>query len=116
MLQLLIILTSISIIPLIMMLISFLISKKMSMNREKISPFECGFDPATPSRLPLSIQFFLISMIFLIFDIEIALLIPMILMTHSFSPSLMYTSLFFLLILMFGLYTEYLEQSIDWKI
>ncbi|KAL1137580.1 hypothetical protein AAG570_009284, partial [Ranatra chinensis] len=58
--------------------ISYLISIKTNIDREKISPFECGFDPKRTARLPFSIQFFLIAVLFLIFDIEIIIIIPII--------------------------------------
>nr|QBG38593.1 NADH dehydrogenase subunit 3 [Acropyga donisthorpei] len=108
-----------SIITLISMLIllsNFILSLKLRTMREKISPFECGFDPLTTSRLPFSIQFFLISLIFLIFDIEIALLIPLIFMMFFMNKIMIFTSLLFLFILIFSLMIEYTEQSIDWKI
>ncbi|EFN76753.1 hypothetical protein EAI_04502, partial [Harpegnathos saltator] len=50
--------------------------KKIFKNREKNSSYECGFESISFSRFPFRIQFFLISLIFLIFDTEISLLIP----------------------------------------
>nr|YP_010266086.1 NADH dehydrogenase subunit 3 [Messor structor]UHY95047.1 NADH dehydrogenase subunit 3 [Messor structor] len=98
------------------MLLNYLISKKSFSDREKMSPFECGFNPLSLNRLPFSIHFFTISLIFLIFDIEIAILIPLIFHMHIYNLSVIYTSMIFIIILIYGLYMEYLEQSIDWKL
>nr|QBG38567.1 NADH dehydrogenase subunit 3 [Acropyga butteli] len=97
------------------MIINLIFSMKLQKMREKMSPFECGFDPLTTSRMPFSIQFFMISLIFLIFDIEITLLIPLIYMMFFFNKMMIFTSFSFLLILILGLIIEYSEQSIDWK-
>nr|YP_009521626.1 NADH dehydrogenase subunit 3 [Anoplolepis gracilipes]AXP85347.1 NADH dehydrogenase subunit 3 [Anoplolepis gracilipes] len=99
----------------LILLINLFISSKSLSNREKISPFECGFDPLSNSRLPFSIQFFLISLIFLIFDIEITLLIPLIYMLYFMNKIIIFSSLLFIFILISGLIIEYLEKSIDWK-
>jgi len=53
---------------------SLLITKKNY--KEKISTFECGFDPRREARLPFSIHFFLVALIFLIFDVEITIILP----------------------------------------
>nr|QQW48056.1 NADH dehydrogenase subunit 3 [Lipoptena sp.] len=103
------------IISMIMMLISSLLSKKSIMDREKSSPFECGFDPKSSSRMPFSLRFFLITIIFLIFDVEIALLLP-IMMIYKMSNLMtwMITSILFIMILLIGLYHEWNQGMLNW--
>nr|YP_004940581.1 NADH dehydrogenase subunit 3 [Carabus mirabilissimus mirabilissimus]YP_009737805.1 NADH dehydrogenase subunit 3 [Carabus changeonleei]ACT36237.1 NADH dehydrogenase subunit 3 [Carabus mirabilissimus mirabilissimus]QHW07540.1 NADH dehydrogenase subunit 3 [Carabus changeonleei] len=106
----------IMILCIIVMLIANILSKKTFMDREKNSPFECGFDPKNSARLPFSLQFFLIAVIFLIFDVEIALLLPMIMiMKISKLLSWMFISFFFLLILLIGLYHEWNQGALNWS-
>nr|YP_010181529.1 NADH dehydrogenase subunit 3 [Eurycantha calcarata]QVD43190.1 NADH dehydrogenase subunit 3 [Eurycantha calcarata] len=103
------------IIASMMMLLNMIISKKLIQDREKSSPFECGFDPKSSSRTPFSLKFFLIAVIFLIFDIEIALLLPMIpTMIMSNINQWMLTSITFLLILIMGLYHEWNQGALNW--
>nr|YP_009236866.1 NADH dehydrogenase subunit 3 [Telchinia kalinzu]AMJ17335.1 NADH dehydrogenase subunit 3 [Telchinia kalinzu] len=100
----------------IFMLISMLISKKSFLDREKCSPFECGFDPETIARVPFSLHFFLITMIFLIFDVEIALIFPVI---ATFKMVNFFTwfkiSFFFICILLIGLYHEWNQNMLIWS-
>nr|YP_010868511.1 NADH dehydrogenase subunit 3 [Apatetica glabra]WGU20044.1 NADH dehydrogenase subunit 3 [Apatetica glabra] len=105
------------IISFIVMILASILSKKSFMDREKSSPFECGFDPKSSSRLPFSLQFFLIAVIFLIFDVEITLLVPMII-TMKISNMISYFSImvFFLFILLMGLYHEWNQGSLNWAI
>nr|YP_010987375.1 NADH dehydrogenase subunit 3 [Nemurella pictetii]QNV11778.1 NADH dehydrogenase subunit 3 [Nemurella pictetii]WOL43218.1 NADH dehydrogenase subunit 3 [Nemurella pictetii] len=104
----------ITIVSIVMMLASIL-AKKTIVDREKSSPFECGFDPKSSSRLPFSLRFFLIAVIFLIFDVEIALLLPMIIIL-PISNLLAWTTVtfFFLTILLIGLYHEWNQGALDW--
>nr|QDP18060.1 NADH dehydrogenase subunit 3 [Phymateus morbillosus] len=101
-------------IPMMVMTISKTFSKKNN-NREKSSPFECGFDPKSSARMPFSIQFFLIAVIFLIFDIEIALILPAVIIMKS-SNLLIWTMSMatFLLILIMGLYHEWNQGVLNW--
>nr|AFI54727.1 NADH dehydrogenase subunit 3 [Acanthosoma labiduroides] len=103
------------IIPITLMMICTVISKKSIEDREKMSPFECGFDPMSSARTPFSIQFFLIAVLFLIFDVEIAILLPVII-TMKWSMNMMWiiTISSFLTVLILGLLHEWKNGMLDW--
>nr|QHD47880.1 NADH dehydrogenase subunit 3 [Sinacroneuria dabieshana] len=99
----------------IVMTLATILSKKSIIDREKSSPFECGFDPRSSSRLPFSLRFFLIAVIFLIFDVEIALILPLVLILPLSNPNLWFTvGSFFLVILLVGLYHEWNQGALNW--
>nr|YP_010116693.1 NADH dehydrogenase subunit 3 [Iotaphora admirabilis]QPL16801.1 NADH dehydrogenase subunit 3 [Iotaphora admirabilis] len=98
-----------------MMMLSMILSKKSFTDREKCSPFECGFDPKSSARIPFSLHFFLITMIFLIFDVEIALIFPIIKLFKMVNFFLwMKISFFFIIILLMGLYHEWNQNMLNW--
>nr|UEP16604.1 NADH dehydrogenase subunit 3 [Pyrrhocoris tibialis] len=98
-----------------LMIICTIISKNMTTDREKSSPFECGFDPKSMTRLPFSLQFFLIAVLFLIFDIEVVIILPMILtMKIMNSINWMLTMTSFMIILLIGLYYEWNTGMLEW--
>nr|AND96106.1 NADH deshydrogenase subunit 3 [Onthophagus cervicapra] len=99
----------------ILITLSSIVSKKTFFDREKSSPFECGFDPKSSARMPFSLHFFLIAVIFLIFDVEITLLIPII-MILKISNMMNFNMIifFFILILLFGLYYEWNQGALTW--
>nr|AZL93219.1 NADH dehydrogenase subunit 3 [Eurytoma sp. ZJUH_2016013] len=101
-------------ILLLMMMMNFLLSKKMFKNREKSSPFECGFDFMLSNRLPFSLQFYLISMIFLIFDVEITMILPMIMSFSFMKYAVLLNFLLILIILLIGLFMEWNEGALKW--
>nr|YP_010586205.1 NADH dehydrogenase subunit 3 [Goera horni]UZZ43967.1 NADH dehydrogenase subunit 3 [Goera horni] len=99
----------------LMIILSLTLSKKSFNDLEKISPFECGFDPMSNSRIPFSLHFFLISIIFLIFDVEITLLMPIISIFEITNLiNWIYMTIFFLLILIVGLYYEWMQNMLNW--
>nr|QWB85876.1 NADH dehydrogenase subunit 3 [Purpuricenus lituratus] len=107
----------ITLIMIILVIILNTVSKKTFSDREKSSPFECGFDPKSSARLPFSLQFFLIAIIFLIFDVEITLLLPLIITmktTNMFVYSAVTT--FFLIILIVGVIHEWKQGALEWTI
>lgn len=104
------------ILPLVVLALSFIISARSSIDREKSSVFECGFDPKRKSRIPFSTRFFLLAVIFLVFDIEIILLMPLplgLLRVYLFRGFV--TGVVFLVILFVGLVHEWREGSLNWS-
>nr|YP_010158062.1 NADH dehydrogenase subunit 3 [Pygoluciola qingyu]QRG30009.1 NADH dehydrogenase subunit 3 [Pygoluciola qingyu] len=101
----------------IIMMLTSLLSMKMIIDREKSSPFECGFDPKSSARMPFSLQFFLIAMIFLIFDVEITLLLPLVItMKITSITSFSMVTFIFIIILLIGLYHEWNQGALNWAI
>nr|QZZ18264.1 NADH dehydrogenase subunit 3 [Dikraneurini sp. SL-2021a] len=102
-------------LSLIMMMMIITIGKKTIIDTQKSTPFECGFNPMEKKRLPFSIHFFLIAVLFLIFDIEIIIIMPMILtMKTSLTSFWSMTSIFFVMILLTGLFHEWINGMLNW--
>nr|YP_010130055.1 NADH dehydrogenase subunit 3 [Heniochus acuminatus]QPZ50528.1 NADH dehydrogenase subunit 3 [Heniochus acuminatus] len=101
-------------LSLILIIVSFWLPL-MNPDHEKLSPYECGFDPLGTARLPFSLRFFLIAILFLLFDLEIALLLP--LPWGDQLPSPLLTFLWasaVLLLLTLGLIYEWLQGGLEW--
>nr|UZG65689.1 NADH dehydrogenase subunit 3 [Amphiura sp. CZ-2022] len=81
----------------------------------KLAPYECGFDPINSPRLPFSFRFFLVAILFLIFDLEIALLLvlPFAITLNCSLTSILYLFLF-IIILTGGLYYEWVNGGLEW--
>nr|AFO66929.1 NADH dehydrogenase subunit III [Oenanthe deserti] len=88
---------------------------QMTPDSEKLSPYECGFDPLGSARLPFSIRFFLVAILFLLFDLEIALLLPLPWATQLQSPTttLIWASTLILLLIL-GLVYEWTQGGLEW--
>lgn len=101
-------------LSLVLALISFWLPL-INPDTEKLSPYECGFDPLGSARLPFSIRFFLIAILFLLFDLEIALLLP--LPWGNQLPDPTHTILWasaVLILLTLGLVYEWIQGGLEW--
>nr|YP_009646767.1 NADH dehydrogenase subunit 3 [Lateolabrax japonicus]BAP46386.1 NADH dehydrogenase subunit 3 [Lateolabrax japonicus]BAX03793.1 NADH dehydrogenase subunit 3 [Lateolabrax japonicus] len=88
---------------------------QMTPDHEKLSPYECGFDPLGSARLPFSLRFFLIAILFLLFDLEIALLLPLPWGDQLSSPLLtFFWASVVLILLTLGLIYEWTQGGLEW--
>nr|BAR45869.1 NADH dehydrogenase subunit 3 [Anotopterus pharao] len=98
----------------VLALISFWLPQ-LNPDTEKLSPYECGFDPLGSARLPFSLRFFLVAILFLLFDLEIALLLPLpwgdqlAIPTYTF-----YWATTVLTLLTLGLAYEWTQGGLEW--
>nr|WIA65300.1 NADH dehydrogenase subunit 3 [Tamiops mcclellandii mcclellandii] len=103
-----------SLIALLLISVAFWLPQ-LNIYTEKASPYECGFDPMGSARLPFSMKFFLVAITFLLFDLEIALLLPLPWASQTNNLKLMLTvALMLLLILTLGLAYEWTQKGLEW--
>nr|AAP33657.1 NADH dehydrogenase subunit 3 [Otolemur crassicaudatus] len=89
---------------------------QLNIYTEKYSPYECGFDPTGSARLPFSMKFFLVAITFLLFDLEIALLLPLPWALQTYTLSLMLAmTLLLITILALGLAYEWTQKGLEWQ-
>nr|WJJ70132.1 NADH dehydrogenase subunit 3 [Praya sp.] len=106
---------------LISLVISFIISflsiilSEKTPDKEKVSSYECGFNPIYIPGKPFSIRFFLIAILFLVFDIEITFLFPWSVSTNLINLNGQFILLLFLLILIIGLIYEWVKGGLEWE-
>lgn len=95
------------IVPALLIVLFFFVCIRLKRVRDDRVPFECGFDPKSSARVPFSLRFFLLAVIFLIFDVEVSLLFPL---CYSIVLSVKVETLLslfvFLLVILGGLFLE----------
>nr|UZC54710.1 NADH dehydrogenase subunit 3 [Monopterus albus] len=101
-------------LSIILVLISFWLPM-MNPSYDKLSPYECGFDPLGSARLPFSLRFFMVAILFLLFDLEIALLLPLPWGNQLPSPTCTFTwASTILALLTLGLIYEWQQGGLEW--
>nr|QCT83979.1 NADH dehydrogenase subunit 3 [Peromyscus maniculatus]QCT83985.1 NADH dehydrogenase subunit 3 [Peromyscus maniculatus]QCT83988.1 NADH dehydrogenase subunit 3 [Peromyscus maniculatus]QCT83991.1 NADH dehydrogenase subunit 3 [Peromyscus maniculatus]QCT83994.1 NADH dehydrogenase subunit 3 [Peromyscus maniculatus] len=88
---------------------------QLNLYTEKANPYECGFDPMGSARLPFSMKFFLVAITFLLFDLEIALLLPLPWAIQMYNINTMMLTAFILIsVLALSLAYEWLQKGLEW--
>ena len=81
---------------------------------EKLSAYECGFEPFEDSRMEFDVRFYLVAILFIIFDLEIAFLFPWAISLGSIGPLGFWSMMIFLFILTIGFIYEWKKGALDW--
>ena len=81
----------------------------------KNSPYECGFDPFSSARIKFDIRFYLVAILFIIFDLEIAFLIPWAIIFKKITIFGFCSMMLFIAILTIGFIYEWKKGALDWE-
>ena len=82
---------------------------------EKLSSYECGFEPFTDSRMEFDVKFYLVAILFIIFDLEIAFLFPWAISLGNIGLLGFLSMMVFLFILTIGFIYEWKTGALDWE-
>ena len=94
--------------------INYLFSPK-NPDPEKLSAYECGFEPFEDSRLEFDVRFYLVAILFIIFDLEIAFLFPWAISLGNIGLLGFSSMMIFLFILTIGFIYEWKKGALDWE-
>ena len=82
---------------------------------EKLSAYECGFEPFNDSRMEFDIRFYLVAILFIIFDLEIAFLFPWAITLGNIGLFGFFSMMLFLFILTIGFIYEWKKGALEWE-
>jgi NADH-ubiquinone oxidoreductase chain 3 len=82
---------------------------------EKLSAYECGFDPFDDARGRFDIRFYLVAILFIIFDLEVTFLFPWAVSLHKIGFFGFWSMMVFLLILTIGFVYEWKKGALEWE-
>ena len=94
--------------------LNYFLSPKMP-DHEKLSSYECGFEPFNDSRMEFDVRFYLVAILFIIFDLEIAFLFPWAISLGKIGIFGFISMMIFLFILTIGFIYEWKKGALDWE-
>lgn len=104
-----------SVLGAVILFVSFNVSPRRIGDLEKVSAYECGFDPFGEARSPFDIGFYLVALLFLVFDVEVQFLLPWVLGGQSTGLSGFVGLVQFLIVLTLGFVYEWQKGALDWN-
>ncbi len=101
-------------LSIVMSVIPFILAKRKP-DEQKLSQYECGFEGEGPVRNEFNIQFYLVAILFIIFDLEIAFLFPWAVVLREIGEFGFYSMMIFLTLLTVGFIYEWMRGALEWK-
>jgi NADH:ubiquinone oxidoreductase subunit 3 (subunit A) len=101
-------------LALVLVGVSFIFATRKA-DPEKISAYECGFDPFDDARSRFDIQFYLVAILFIIFDLEVTFLFPWALSLNQVGFFGFWSMMVFLIVLTIGFIYEWRKGALDWS-
>jgi NADH:ubiquinone oxidoreductase subunit 3 (subunit A) len=95
--------------------LSFVVGNRPKEDPEKVSAYECGFDPFEDARSRFDIRFYLVAILFIIFDLEVTFLFPWAVTLQSQDLFGFWSMVVFLLILTIGFVYEWMKGALEWE-
>jgi NADH-quinone oxidoreductase subunit A len=84
-------------------------------NSEKLSPYECGFDPFSDARVRFDVRYYLVAILFIIFDLEVAFLFPWAVSLGDVGLFGFWSMIVFLAVLTVGFAYEWRKGALEWQ-
>jgi len=84
-------------------------------DQEKLSPYECGFEAFGDSRMKFDVRYYLVAILFILFDLEIAFLFPWAIANGTVGMVGFTTAMIFLVVLTVGFIYEWKKGALDWE-
>ncbi len=82
---------------------------------EKLSPYECGFEAFEDARMKFDVRYYLVAILFILFDLEIAFLFPWAIVLREIGPFGFWAMVVFLAILVVGFVYEWKKGALEWE-
>ena len=97
------------------LLVTSYLSAPQAPDSEKLSPYECGFNPFEGSRFKFDVKYYLVAILFIIFDLEVAFLFPWSISLGLIGTFGFWSMMIFLLILTIGFIYEWKKGALEWE-
>ena len=97
------------------MIAASLVLARQSPNSEKLSPYECGFEPFEDARVRFDVRYYLVAILFIIFDLEVAFLFPWAVSLGDLGVFGFWSMVVFLGVLTVGFIYEWRKGALEWE-